>query len=172
MIGCWHSDFKLRPTFGQILMYYSQPLSELLKWDQKDVAVDTQATVLGAPLTVGFDLYILTYRVCNPDFNDLGCIRIIIQSYRMTMLFKYEVFVTSVYLSVVTCLVLCSEHQAVVYVDTVNGVDNSSCRLGEIELPCKSLSFASNGRPETLLAELKRTSHQLHVTLQHHTCTE
>ncbi len=49
-----------------------------------------------------------------------------------------------------------------VYVDTVNGVDNSSCRLGEIELPCKSLSFASNGRPDALLAELKRTSHQLH----------
>ncbi len=47
----------MRPTFGQLLTYYSQPLSELLKWDQKDVAVDAQATVLGAPLTAGFDLY-------------------------------------------------------------------------------------------------------------------
>ena len=48
-----------------------------------------------------------------------------------------------------------------VYVDTVNGVDNSSCQLGEIELPCKSLSFASDGRPGALVAELKLTSHQL-----------
>ncbi len=59
-------------------------------------------------------------------------------------------------------LVLCSEHQAVVYVDTVNGVDNSSCQLGEIELPCKSLSFAGNGRSDAFVAELKRTPHQLH----------
>ena len=48
-----------------------------------------------------------------------------------------------------------------VYVDTVNGVDNSSRRLGEIKLPCKSLSFAGDGKPETLVAELKLTSHQL-----------
>ena len=49
-----------------------------------------------------------------------------------------------------------------VYVDTVNGVDNSSCRLGEIELPCKSSSFAGDGRPDALVAELKLASHQLH----------
>jgi len=53
-----HPDTESRPTFSELREALSQSEAELLAWSEKDKKVHQQATVLGAPLESGKDLYL------------------------------------------------------------------------------------------------------------------
>lgn len=59
MISCWHSSAHLRPEFSDIHANLKQPLSSIFSWSEenKEMAGNPQATVLGAPISAGFGLY-------------------------------------------------------------------------------------------------------------------
>ena len=52
-------------------------------------------------------------------------------------------------------------HKHIIYVDSVNGVDNTSCWYGGIDMPCKTLFLANQGRqlkPDILIATIEESS--------------
>ena len=52
-----HPDSSRRPTFDEIVKDLSENTYQLLSWRDIDKSVHAQASVLGAPLEAGHDLY-------------------------------------------------------------------------------------------------------------------
>ncbi|KAL5473077.1 hypothetical protein EMCRGX_G027518 [Ephydatia muelleri] len=57
MIQCWHPSNSERPIFVSVHQTLSLMDTKLLKWSPEDRGSHSQATVLGAPLECGQDLY-------------------------------------------------------------------------------------------------------------------
>ena len=52
-----HPGKSQRPTFAHVVEALSEPEFDLLNWSEEDSKVHPQATVLGASLEAGKDLY-------------------------------------------------------------------------------------------------------------------
>ena len=52
-----NTEKSSRPDFGELVRTLSSPITDLLSWFEEDTKIHPQATVLGAPLEAGQDLY-------------------------------------------------------------------------------------------------------------------
>lgn len=52
-----NAEKSSRPDFAELVCTLSSPITDLLSWFEEDTKIHPQATVLGAPLEAGKDLY-------------------------------------------------------------------------------------------------------------------